>query len=266
MNGDSGEKPRKRKSLFSFLRNFTLPGNIKLIGLRELVKRIRRANLYGTIRERFVRFYLRRTAHVRSKNLTIAWQPFHFILVKVIVVSGFSYLLFLQFPLLSGWIGQGLAFFRLSEIYNFKYPDKSFFDSIAKWIILCVIGYYGLYFCFYQLQALFSSLAVSPADNKLYYIRNFILKKDLHIFTLSEIDYVILRQNLFFRLFGIGTIVLKNKAGETVVIRSMKYASHVIKKIADARGVCRQGSTIRGKVRKRKASESLGEIDRDDDE
>jgi hypothetical protein len=214
---------------------------IPLISFKELLRRIKVANVYRVIREQLVRFYLKRVAACKGKDLLIIWQPVYFVFIKIAIAVTLSYLLFSQYFYLSSWLSQGLAFFRLNEIYNFEFPKQPFFDSLAKGILLVIIGYYGLYFTYYQIQALFSSFVVSGRQKKAYYIKNFLVKKDLYIFSLPEMDYFTLKHNLLFRPLGIGTIVLKNKSGETITVRSVAYAPKAIKKMTEIKKQGREG-------------------------
>ncbi|MBN1523324.1 MAG: PH domain-containing protein [Spirochaetales bacterium] len=250
------KKPNPFLSLLKKIR--LLPRDVKLISFKELKKRIQRANFYGFLRERFIRFYIQKTTGINSKGMLIAWQPLHFVILKIALLTGVSYLLYTQYPVLSGWLDQGFSFFRLQDIYNFQYPQRSFFDLIAQGILVFIIGYYGVYFAYYQIQSLFSSAVLTLRHNTLFYIRNFLVKKELFIFKLTDIDYLVLKQNLLYRLFGVGTILIKNRAGEIVTIRSLKYASHLVRKLSYARS--KQANT------KKASSAVLQELDNNDEQ
>ena len=125
------------------------------------------------------------------------------------------------------YLKQGILFFRLHEIYNFDLPTTTFLENLAKIILLIIIGYTGIFFVKYQLEALLSALVISKADKRVYYIKNSFLLKELYIFSIPEIDHVVLKQNILTRLIGIGTIMLQKKSGEQVIIASIKNASKV---------------------------------------
>lgn len=223
---------------------------LPLISGKELVRRIRMANLLRFVREGFVRFYLRRTTGLRERGLFVTWQPLYWVLLKIAAVVSLSYLLFSQFPVLSSWLEQGLAFFRLHEIYNFKFPDKTFFDALAQGILLAVIGYYGLWFGYHQALALFSSFVIAPKQRRAYYIRNLVFKKDLFVFSLPDLEQFTLRHNIALRLLGMGTIALRSKGGDSITIRSVARAAQAVKKMTDLKAGADQGKSRRGVSKK----------------
>lgn len=189
-------------------------------------------NAYKNIREKSIRRYLKKAASLEGRSL-IAWQPVLWIFVKIGLLLFISYRLYLFHPIVAGWLEEGLKFFRLSEIYNFDFPGKSSFLTISSYLFLFILGYHGLYFLYYQLQALFSSVVISESEKKVYYIRSSLVKKDLFIFTIPEIDLVVMEQNLLFRPFKMGNLNLFKKSGEKIVVTSLKEAPGLVKMISE---------------------------------
>jgi hypothetical protein len=197
--------------------------------LKKAVQFIKKINIYRRMRESFVSFYLSKTVDANKKDLTISWQPPLFILFKIAVVAFISYKLYQLHPVVGTWFKTGMDFFKLHEIYNFKFPAKSFFDTVASYLFLLIIGYHGIYFLYHQVLGLFSVLVVNRTDEKVYYIRNLFIKKDLFIFAIPDIALVVLKQNIISRLFGLGTISLQKRSGEQVVIRTVQRAHLLLK-------------------------------------
>jgi len=208
---------------------------VPVIGFREIVRRLRKFNFYRILREKAVRWYLKRMTACPARGLVISWQPLYFIICKTAVVVSLSLLLLSAFPYLAGWLKAGLAFFRLHEIYNFKFPEDGFFNDLARGLLLAVIGYYGIFFAVHQLAALFSYFAVSVPGRKAYFVKSYFFKKDLHVIALPALDYFSLKHNLLFRLLGLGTIVMKNRSGERLTIRSVTRAARIMKTMAAAK-------------------------------
>ncbi|MBN2533522.1 MAG: PH domain-containing protein [Spirochaetales bacterium] len=219
------KKIKKKKISFpdkikEMIANSPLPGLIPLL---------KKFNIYRKIRESLVAFYLSKTTGAEKKNLTISWQPPLFIFFKIAVVAFISFKLYELHPVVGTWLKNGLDFFKLHEIYNFKFPSKSFFDTVASYLFLFVIGYHGIYFLYHQVLGLFSVLVINKTDEKVYYIRNFFIKKDLFIFSIPDIALVVLKQNVISRLFGLGTISFQKRSGEQVVIRTIQHAHLLLK-------------------------------------
>jgi hypothetical protein len=210
---------------------------IKKINAKQIVEFLRNINIYRKMRESLVGFYLSRTASVDKKNLIISWQPLFLIIIKIAVVAFVFYKIWELHPIVGNWFKIGLDFFKLHEIYNFKFPGKSFFDTVASYLFLFVLGYHGLFFLYHQLQDLFSVLAVSRADEKVFYIRNLFIKKDLYIFSIPDIALVVLKQNILYRFIGLGTISLQKRSGEQVVIRSISGAPFLLKQLTEMKHV-----------------------------
>ncbi|MBN2439953.1 MAG: hypothetical protein JXJ04_01350 [Spirochaetales bacterium] len=188
---------------------------------------LRDFNLYRRIRESSVRFYLERTITFHKKTSIITWQPLLFVLAKLGAGIVLSLSFFSLYPYLATYIKELILFFRLNEIYNFDFPTTTFIESIARAILLIILGYIGIFYVKYQFEALFSALVISTTDKKVYYIKNALIMKELFIFSMPEIDLVVLKQNILTRLLGIGTILLQKKSGEQVIIASIKNPSKI---------------------------------------
>ena len=182
--------------------------------------------------------YLAKTVSVSRDNLTYHFQPPLLVIIKMTIFAVLAVGFYLLFTVLGAWIQKGFEFFRLHEIYNFDFPKKSFFYSVAEIIMLLIIGYYGIFFLLRQVQALFSTLVLSRSENKIFYIKNTLIWKDFYLFQVAEIDHIVLKQNIIGRLFGIGTVVLAKKNGEGVRVASIR----------DAPGVVREFSTLKNRV------------------
>ncbi|MBN2535206.1 MAG: PH domain-containing protein [Spirochaetales bacterium] len=193
-------------------------------------------NIYRRFKEYLVYMYLKRTITFQKRNCIITWQPFFFVLFKVTAAGIISFCFFSLYPYLSGYLKQGILFFRLHEIFNFDFPTTTFLDNLAKIILCIIIGYTGLFFVKYQVEALLSALIINTNDKKVYYIKNTFLLKELFIFSLPGIDHVVLKQNILSRLLGIGTILLQKKSGERIIIASIKNAPGVFTKLSSAIG------------------------------
>ena len=55
----------------------------------------------------------------------------------------------------------------------------------------------------------------------------------MFIFNIPEMDFIVLKQNILSRLFGIGTISLQKKSGEQIVIKSLKKATKITRLITE---------------------------------
>jgi hypothetical protein len=197
---------------------------VKLPSLRDL-------DIYGRIRVFFIKRYLSKTVRFEDPAALMSWQPLYIILLKTAAAVAGSVLVYSLHPVLGGWLEKGFAFFKFDEIYNFQLPGRSFFDRIAGLIFLVLICYYGLYFLRYFMQSVFSSLVVSPAEGKIYYIKGFLVKTALIVFPMPETDSVALKQNALTRLLGIGTIVVNQKNGDVVEVRSLRKPGEVLRGI-----------------------------------
>ncbi|MBN2444920.1 MAG: PH domain-containing protein [Spirochaetales bacterium] len=213
--------------------------------IRTITSFLKKINIYRRIRESLVSFYLSKTVAAQKKDLTIAWQPPLFIILKITVVAIISYKVYELHPIVGNWFKIGLDFFKLHEIYNFTFPPQSFFDSIASYLFLFIIAYHGIYFLYHQIQALFSVLVINDAEDKVYYIKNFFIKKDLFIFSIPDISLVVLKQNIISRLFGLGTISLQKRSGEQVVIRTVQRAHILLKHLTNTKSAPQVNNRIR---------------------
>jgi len=193
--------------------------------------RLRQLDFYGKAKEWSARSYLLRTAGLREPSI-LAWQPLPLILLKLALFAEGALLLYSRHPLLADAMEQGVKFFRLHEIYRFSLPERPFFVRVAGLLFAAVIGYYGLAFLVHQVQALFSTLAVDRKAGRLYYIRGFLVKTDLLVFSIPQMEYVTLKHNLVSRLLDIGTLVVQEKSGERIVVRSVGQASAVLRALA----------------------------------
>jgi hypothetical protein len=188
-------------------------------------------NIFGRARASLVKRYLKATVRLEDPAALMSWQPAFLIALKTAAVLIASLLFYRLRFLLGGWLEKGFAFFKLSEIYNFQFPGRSFFDRIGGIVILIVICYYGAHFLIHQLQALCSSLVVSVQEGKLYYIRSFFVKKDLFVFPMPETDMVVLKQNAVSRFLGIGTIIVREKNGDRIEARGLMRPEEILKRI-----------------------------------
>lgn len=195
----------------------------------KIVLFLKQLNIYRRIRESLVAFYLSKTVAAEKKDLNISWQPPLLIFFKIAIVAFISFKLYELHPYVGAWFKAGLDFFKLHEIYNFKFPSESFFNTVASYLFLFVIGYHGIYFLYHQVLGFFSVLVINKTDEKVYYIRNFFIKKDLFIFSIPDIALVVLKQNIISRLFGLGTISLQKRSGEQIVIRTVQRAHLLLK-------------------------------------
>jgi hypothetical protein len=238
----------KKKKRASFFKNaamsfFTFAGVLRKalnrVKPQPVISFIKNLNVYRKLRERLVRFYLKRTVAtlpIDRVRLTIFWQPVPLILCKVAIVAAASYWLYTLFPILGKWLREGFDFFKLQDIYNFEFPKQTFFDSIALYLLLFIIAYHGLYFLYHELSAFLSVLVVNEAEAKVYLVRSVFVKKVLYVFAIPEIALVILRQNIVARIFGIGTISLEKKSGDLVEIRSIAGARKAVRLLSQAYG------------------------------
>jgi len=190
-------------------------------------------NFYRKIRESLVSFYLSKTANADKINLTISWQPLLLIAAKIAIVLFISYKIYELHPIVGSWMKIGLDFFKLHEIYTFKFPNRSFFNTVSSYVFLFILGYHGIFFLYHQLTAFFSVIVVSKSEEKLYYIKSYFIKKELFIFSIPDIALIILKQNFFYRFFDIGTISLQKKSGEQIIIKSIKEASKLLKELTE---------------------------------
>jgi hypothetical protein len=80
-------------------------------------------------------------------------------------------------------------------------------------------------------MALFSSFIVNEKEGKAFYIKSYLVKKDLYTFSIPEIDMIILKQIILFRILNMGTIILHKKTGEQIKIVSLKNVSSLYKRL-----------------------------------
>ncbi len=184
------------------------------------------------LRNRFTERYLTRTLAVTPDSLGCHFQPPLLVLARVALFAVVAFNIYSLYPVVGNWLQKGFEFFQLHEIYNFEFPNRSFFHSIAEYLFLLVIGYYGFFFLIRQIQALFSTLAVSRAERKIYYLKNSLIVKHVYLFQISEIDHIVLKQNIIGRLFGVGTIVLAKRNGENVAIAALKDAPGIVREFS----------------------------------
>ncbi len=246
--------PWKKKSRASPIANvmeriarFVSPyiARIRKLHPRKAITAVRDLNVYRKIRERLVRFYIKRTAAttaVKPEKLMVCWQPVPLIIAKVALVAVVSAWLYGFAPLVGKWLKIGFDFFKLEDIYNFEFPKQPFFDAIAGYAILSVIAYYGIWFLYRQLLAFLSVLVINDAEDKVYVVRNAFVRKTLYVFSIADIALVVLRQNLVARLFGIGTISLEKKSGELVEINSVGSAREAVKLLSRTHGKSRESA------------------------
>jgi len=248
-------KKKKRESLFASMKKrflqFVAPYFAKLRRLKPVrtMDALRNINMYRKLRERLVRFYIRRTiapTSVRRAKLMVYWQPVPLIIAKVALAVVFSFWFYGLAPFVGKWLKIGFDFFKLQDIYKFEFPKQSFFDAIAGYAILFVIAYVGLWFLYHQLVAFLSVLVVNETENRVYVVRNVFVKKTLYAFSIADIALVVLRQNMFARLFGIGSISLEKKSGELVEIKSIAGARNAVRLISGTRG--KAGESAYGKL------------------
>ncbi len=198
---------------------------------------LRRMNVYRRAREALVSRYLSRTVFIgkKDKDAVITWQPFLYVAIKIGLAAYAASAVFGLYPYVGRGVEWLIRFFRLHEIYNFDIPGPVILNGIGQWVLAVVILLFGFSFAVYQVVALFSSFVVIPARRRAYYIKNSLLRKELFIFSLSEMDHCVLKQNPAARLIGIGTIELRIKSGYSVRIASLKNASLVMKHLVLAK-------------------------------
>lgn len=194
----------------------------------RVVKRFRSFLVYHSIREGID------VGTQKRADLEYYWQPMLYVSAKIALVILISYNIYILYPILGGYIEKGFEFFRLHEIYNFDFPKPSFFDTIAKYLLLFVVGYHGLYFLYFQIQALFSTLVIDKQNCRMYYLKNAVIHKQVYVITLREINYLSLNQNLLFRLLRMGSIVVEKKNGESIKIASLMNAPKAMKYLTPA--------------------------------
>ncbi|MFP4362648.1 MAG: hypothetical protein ACLFR1_02135 [Spirochaetia bacterium] len=180
------------------------------------------------VRAKILRFYLQSKIDSLG-SIQAFWQPVLWVAVKVTVVVLLSIKIYSFHGAVGNWFEEVVAFFRLEEIYNFDFPSSSFFQRISRYLFLFVIAYYGLYFLYYQILAFFSALVIDTESNRAYYVKNSLLSKELYILPLPEMDMVVLKQNLIFRLFSMGSVVFHKNSGETITVSSIFMAPSAVK-------------------------------------
>ncbi|OHD53220.1 MAG: hypothetical protein A2014_12065 [Spirochaetes bacterium GWF1_49_6] len=189
-------------------------------------------NFLNVTREQPLVFYLKKTVSADRDSLTLYFQPRLLIILKVVLFFIAGYFFYeIHHPV--GTILQNvMGFFKLDEIYKFKFPDADFFQKAASALFLLVLAYFGVWFLGRQIQGLLSGLAVDRAGKKLYYVRNSLVTVDLYMFAVPEIDMIVLRQNIAGRFLKIGSLELRKKSGERIVIASLGRAPDAIATIS----------------------------------
>lgn len=135
---------------------------------------------------------------------------------------GMMYLAAWAYAGLAGYVMEEIfGFFRLSEIYNFTFPDSVFFFLLARYIIHAIFLFYGSLLVYSVLPAVFSLLVVYPGQKKLYYIRNTIFDRKLYIIEIPDIRITILHQNIIERMMYFGTVEVRDNHGSTLHLESI---------------------------------------------
>ena len=197
-------------------------------------------NFFNNLRKKIITKYLLKTATDRIGELEFYWQSRFFVFFKILTAVILIYFLFPLHLEAGKYLEQGFNFFKLSEIFNFKFPEGGFFIKISKYFFILVILYYGIIFLSRQIESFFSALVVNKTDKKVYYIKNRIIIKNLFVFSMTEMTAIVLKQNLVSGIFNYGTIVFQKPAGDEIKIGSLKNARLAIRTISsmkDAAGV-----------------------------
>lgn len=121
-----------------------------------------------------------------------------------------------------------IGFFRLSDIYNFTFPDSVFFHDFARRLVHAIFLFYGGFFVYSLLPVIFSLLVVYPDQKKLYYIKNTLLARKLYIIETPAIRLTVLHQNLAERVLGFGTVEIRDNHGVTLYLRSIHLARRLV--------------------------------------
>jgi hypothetical protein len=176
--------------------------------------------------------YLKKTVSADRNSLVLYFQPRYLIILKVMLFFAAGYFFYeLHHPV--GTILQNImGFFKLDEIYKFKFPDPGFFQKVSSVLFLLILAYFGVWFLGRQIQGILSGLAVDRAGKKLYYVRNSLVTIDLYMFAVPEIDMIVLKQNIAGRILRVGTIELRKKSGERIAIASIQRAPEAINSIS----------------------------------
>jgi hypothetical protein len=197
-----------------------------------LRERFRGANIYRKGREKRARIYLKRSTGIEDSDSIVSWQPLPYVLLKVVIAAVILVSLYILSPVLGGWLEKGFRFFKLHEIYSFTFPSRSFFDTVARGLVLLIELYYGGYFCYHQLLALCSTLVMSARVGKLCLIKSILIRKEVHVMSTHDLDLVVLKQNLLSRVLGIATLVVTTRNGIRLTIRGLTYAPALMKGIS----------------------------------
>ncbi len=184
-------------------------------------KMIRPFTLARELRDRYLQRYFNRMLAV-DDVCRYYWQPPLLVIIKLIMFFLVVYKIFSYYTVLGDIIEDGFKFFKLSAIFNFKFPEKKFFYSLSKGVILLFLGYHGLIFIYYQITGLLSSIAVNRKKGMIYYLKNSIYKHELYSFRIDEIKSMKFKQIIFLgRIFNIGSVQFTTKSGEIIMISSI---------------------------------------------
>ncbi len=188
--------------------------------------------LYRQFRHQRTDQYLGKTISGHRIDL-VTWQPLWWIFLKLLLLCAAAYVIYRFHDKLGFWMHIGFTFFRFSEVYKFTLPDRAAFNWAARAIMLLVIAYYGLPVVLNQAGALFSVLAVDRLRGRIYYLKNWLMKKDLYIIPQADITMIVLKQTLPGRLFDIGTVVIQKTNGEELRIASLARVAGAVQALSD---------------------------------
>lgn len=190
----------------------------------------------------FIKNYLQKNIFSSYKEIIFFQQSRLFIAIKFTLFFLIVMILFPYHVKFGEILQTGCKFFKLNEIFNFKFPSNLFFYNMSINIFLIFFIYHGYFFLINQVESIFSSLAINqrPSDSRLHlnknyienplycYVKNKLIVKEYIVFSPKDIEYGIIKQNIISKLFKIGTVIFQKHNGDQIIIRSIKYPEQAI--------------------------------------
>lgn len=139
-----------KDKFLNFIRNFKDKLKNVFLNSKKFIKkefnRLKRIDFqqkfFKDFREKRIYKYLNKTLPCVKENLSFHWQPTFLIILKTVIVLIIAYNIYILYPKAGNLFEKGFKFFELSKIFNFDFPDKSFFQKSAKILFVAVIGYH----------------------------------------------------------------------------------------------------------------------------
>lgn len=197
----------------------------------RVVRFIPRAWLPGRARAKLAEWAVRRVGVRRGHKVVTTWQPIPWVLAKMVGLVFVAVFLLRFVEPLGAVFAEVVGFFELDQIYNFELPTIDTYNSIARLIILAVVGLYGGYLLILQIQALLSTLIYDIDGRCLHYLESYLVYRRVHTVPVTSVESITLRQTILSRIFTVGGILVTTASGERLLVRNLWNAAAVVKAV-----------------------------------